>query len=59
MDSDDELNGEVEYSITSGDDDSLFTVDEETGEFRVVGIIDRETEDSYELTITATDGGNT
>ena len=55
-DQDDEQNGMVTYSITNGDN-SLFWINSSSGEFRAIGNIDREDEDFYELTITATDGG--
>ncbi len=54
---DDELYGVVQYTITSGDDTSLFDIDEDSGEFQVIGVVDRETEDYYELIITAADIG--
>ncbi len=54
---DDELFGVVQYTITSGDDTSLFDIDEDSGEFQVIGVVDRETEDYYELIITAADIG--
>ncbi|XP_070557430.1 protocadherin Fat 4-like [Ptychodera flava] len=47
--------GQVRYSITGGNATGLFSVDEESGDVFVKGILDRETVDSYTLTITAAD----
>ena len=44
------------YAITGGNK-VLFTLNESSGELTVIGNIDREDEDEYELTITASDGG--
>ena len=37
------------YSIEEGDTDKVFTVGESTGEIRVMGDLDREARDKYEL----------
>ncbi|XP_070558932.1 protocadherin Fat 4-like isoform X2 [Ptychodera flava] len=47
--------GQVRYSITGGNAAGLFSIDEERGDVFVTGILDRETVDSYTLTITAAD----
>ena len=52
------MNGDIEYTITSGDT-SLFSINVDNGEFEVIGNIDRESQDYYELTIAATDKGTT
>ena len=44
------------YAITGGNN-VLFTLNESSGELTVIGNIDREDENEYELTITASDGG--
>ena len=41
--------GAVTYSIEEGDPDKVFTVGESTGEIRVMGDLDREARDQYEL----------
>ncbi|XP_060602144.1 cadherin-23-like isoform X2 [Ruditapes philippinarum] len=49
--------GDVTYSITSGNTDGLFAVNPSTGDVTLVGALDRETTQTYTLTIKATDGG--
>ncbi len=46
------------YSITAGNEDGKFAIDSETGELTLAGALDRETTDSYSLTIEVTDSGN-
>jgi len=50
-------NGKLVYGISDGDDDSLFRIDPETGDLNVVGYLDRETRDEYELNVTVSDLG--
>ena len=56
-DADSTTNGELRYSILSGNLGSVFSLDEETGVILVADNLDREITDSYLLTITATDQG--
>ena len=46
----------LSYTITSGDDDDRFTIDEETGEITVAASLDHETADEFTLTVEADDG---
>ena len=48
----------VSYAITSGDADSRFTIDEETGAITVAASLDHETTDEYTLTVEADDDDN-
>uniref|UniRef100_A0A224X4K1 Putative cadherin egf lag seven-pass g-type receptor n=1 Tax=Panstrongylus lignarius TaxID=156445 RepID=A0A224X4K1_9HEMI len=50
-------NGKLIFGITSGDSDSVFRIDPDTGELKVVGYLDREREDEYFLNITVYDLG--
>ncbi|XP_047474985.1 fat-like cadherin-related tumor suppressor homolog isoform X2 [Penaeus chinensis] len=50
------LGGMVSYSLLSGHDD-VFRIDKETGVVRVTGPLDFETQQSYNLTVQAKDGG--
>ena len=45
----------VTYSITSGNEDGKFAVDETEGEITVAGVLDYETTASYTLTVQASD----
>ena len=45
----------LSYSITSGNVDDLFAIDEATGAISNVNSLDRETRQFYQLTVTATD----
>ncbi|XP_059080013.1 cadherin-related tumor suppressor-like [Tigriopus californicus] len=54
-DSDDGPNGQVEYSIVKGNDESKFEVGSKNGEVRVKGILDYETIKEFVLTIRAKD----
>ncbi|TRY60847.1 hypothetical protein DNTS_021639 [Danionella cerebrum] len=49
--------GEVQYSIRDGTGLGRFTIDEETGVIYTADLLDRETQDSYWLTVYATDLG--
>ncbi|KAL6471960.1 hypothetical protein MHYP_G00206100 [Metynnis hypsauchen] len=49
--------GEVQYSIRDGSGLGRFTIDEETGVIYTTDLLDRETQDSYWLTVYATDLG--
>ncbi|XP_041116042.1 protocadherin Fat 3-like [Polyodon spathula] len=49
--------GEIQYSIRDGSGLGRFSIDEETGVIYTADILDRETKDSYWLTIYATDHG--
>jgi protocadherin Fat 1/2/3 len=50
-------NGKLVYGISDGDNDSLFRLDLETGELKVIGFLDREKEDEYLLNVTVYDLG--
>ncbi|TSX58293.1 Protocadherin-16 [Bagarius yarrelli] len=49
-------NAEIQYSISSGDDMGLFTVDQWTGALRLQKTLDRETQPSHVVIIQASDG---
>uniref|UniRef100_A0A673C4G1 Protocadherin-16 n=1 Tax=Sphaeramia orbicularis TaxID=375764 RepID=A0A673C4G1_9TELE len=49
-------NGEVQYSISSGDEKSLFQVDRWTGALRLQRPLDSETQSSHLIVVQATDG---
>ncbi|XP_076852823.1 protocadherin Fat 3-like, partial [Brachyhypopomus gauderio] len=49
--------GEVQYSIRDGSGLGRFTIDEETGVIYTMDMLDRETQESYWLTVYATDLG--
>ena len=46
---------DITYSIADGDDVDAFTIDPDTGEVRFVASPDFETQDSYTITVVATD----
>lgn len=50
--------GVVYYSIVDGNFGGSFSVDQETGTVFVVGRLDRESKDSYNLTLKASDSGD-
>lgn len=50
-------NGKLVYGISGGDNDSVFRLDPENGELKVIGYLDREREDEYLLNITVYDLG--
>ncbi|KAJ8896893.1 hypothetical protein PR048_002239 [Dryococelus australis] len=58
-DADDGLNGDVFYSLTEGNEGSVFAVDEATGQLTVVRPLDRESVSQYKLTVMAQDAGLT
>ena len=47
--------GTVRYSIVSGDAQQQFSIDQSTGDVKLVKSLDRETTVSYTLSIAATD----
>lgn len=50
-------NGKLVYGVASGDTDSLFKMDLDSGELRLVGYLDREKEGEYLLNVSAWDMG--
>ncbi|KAF4525611.1 hypothetical protein B566_EDAN001210 [Ephemera danica] len=50
-------NGKIIFGISSGDVDSVFRLDADTGELKVVGYLDREREAEYYLNVTVYDLG--
>ncbi|XP_029629523.1 protocadherin Fat 3a isoform X1 [Salmo trutta] len=56
-DDDDGRDGEIQYSIRDGSGLGRFAIDEETGVIYTTDTLDRETKDSYWLTVYATDHG--
>lgn len=50
-------NGNLVFGITSGDNDSVFRLEPDTGELKVIGYLDRERETEYLLNITVYDQG--
>ncbi|XP_064636324.1 cadherin-related tumor suppressor-like [Lineus longissimus] len=48
-------NGYIFYTITSGNEDNKFHINQGSGQIKLVGKLDRETKDSYELVVTAQD----
>jgi len=57
-DLDDALNGGIFYSITDGNADHKFRIDEASGQIALNRALDRETISRYMLTITARDAGS-
>lgn len=51
-------NGKIVFGITSGDNDSVFRLDPDNGELKIIGYLDRERTDEYVLNITIYDLGN-
>ncbi|XP_031549118.1 cadherin EGF LAG seven-pass G-type receptor 2-like [Actinia tenebrosa] len=51
-------NGTVRYSITSGNNEGLFSIDSLTGQVSLKLPLDRASKDQYVLIIKASDGGN-
>lgn len=51
------FNGKLIFGISSGDVDSMFSMNEESGELRVSGYLDREHRDRYYLNISVFDLG--
>lgn len=56
VDPDSTPNGEVQYSISSGDESELFSVDQWTGSLRLRRSLDSEEQSSYMFIIQASDG---
>lgn len=56
-DADEGLNGDVFYSLEDGNQHGNFAIDEATGQISLVKELDRETFDSYVLTVVAHDAG--
>lgn len=50
-------NGKLIFGISSGDHDSVFRLDPNSGELKVIGYLDRERETEYSLNITVYDQG--
>ena len=57
-DADSGINGEIRYSITAGNAQNSFAIDDTSGEVTVNGDIDRETITSFSLTVRARDLGS-
>uniref|UniRef100_A0A3Q3E892 Cadherin domain-containing protein n=1 Tax=Labrus bergylta TaxID=56723 RepID=A0A3Q3E892_9LABR len=57
-DADEGPNGDITYNFDHASDnhDSLFSLDQKSGEIRVIGSVDFETETSFELRVRAKDG---
>lgn len=58
LDGDSGNNARVTYRVSSGDDRGSLDVHPSTGWVYVRGPLDRETQDTYELTVVATDNGS-
>lgn len=56
-DADEGLNGDVFYTLSSGNEEGRFTIDEATGLITVIRNLDRETTSKYTLTVIAYDAG--
>ncbi|XP_062556294.1 fat-like cadherin-related tumor suppressor homolog isoform X3 [Armigeres subalbatus] len=50
-------NGKLVFGISGGDDDSVFRLDPDNGELKIIGYLDRERRDEYFLNITVYDLG--
>lgn len=50
-------NGKLVYGISSGDNDSVFRLDPDNGDLKIIGYLDRERQDEYVLNITIYDLG--
>ncbi|XP_059608235.1 fat-like cadherin-related tumor suppressor homolog, partial [Phlebotomus argentipes] len=50
-------NGKLVFGISDGDNDSVFRLDPDTGELKIIGYLDREREDEYVLNVTVYDLG--
>lgn len=50
-------NGKLVYGISGGDDDSVFCIDVDTGELRIIGYLDRERRYEYLLNVSVYDLG--
>ncbi|XP_071485882.1 protocadherin Fat 4-like [Diadema antillarum] len=58
QDKDSGVNGQVTYSIESGNTNDAFTIDPSSGLLRTSGALDRERTPEYLLTVVASDGTN-
>lgn len=56
-DADEGLNGDVFYSLEDGNQHGHFVIDEATGQISLMKELDRETSDTYVLTVVAHDAG--
>uniref|UniRef100_A0A8C5N4G4 Protocadherin Fat 4 n=1 Tax=Gouania willdenowi TaxID=441366 RepID=A0A8C5N4G4_GOUWI len=56
-DKDREMNGLITYAISSGNDNSLFSLNSKTGVLSLAKTLDFEEKQQYELRVSATDGG--
>ncbi|XP_053598514.1 fat-like cadherin-related tumor suppressor homolog isoform X2 [Microplitis demolitor] len=52
-----DYNGKLVFGITNGDRDSVFSINQETGDLNVIGHLDRERENEYFLNISVYDLG--
>lgn len=50
-------NGKLNFVISEGDDDSVFCVDTDSGELKIIGYLDRERRERYVLNVTIFDLG--
>lgn len=50
-------NGKLVYGISGGDEDSVFCVDMDTGELKIIGYLDRERRNEYLLNVSVYDLG--
>ncbi|XP_017769468.1 PREDICTED: fat-like cadherin-related tumor suppressor homolog isoform X4 [Nicrophorus vespilloides] len=50
-------NGKLIYGISGGDEHSVFCIDMDSGELKIIGYLDREREEQYNLNITVYDLG--
>lgn len=50
-------NGELVFGISDGDNDSVFRLDPDDGELKIIGYLDRERADEYVLNVTVYDLG--
>ena len=57
LDADVGSNSDLSYSLASGADTNAFSIDSKTGAISTKILFDRETKDSYTLTVRATDNG--
>ena len=57
LDADVGSNSDLSYSLASGADSNAFSIDSKTGTISNNILFDRETKDSYTLTVRATDNG--
>lgn len=54
-DADEDLNGDVFYTLSKGNEQGRFSVDESTGQINIAKLLDRETTSRYVLTVVARD----